>query len=163
MVHGGQSQPAQRAAARESSDRSAIELTIATCFVIAQFGVSFLMYCSARAMHETFGFSATASGSSIGFSLLLSFAPIYLAYAILVATWRWIRGNAVDGSWFVMILLLFFCILGCVGGEVWMLLDEWRFRSEVTSPSVPMWRARAWPNGSSSLLYSPTRGFWAGT
>jgi len=131
--------------------------------MLAQFCAGFWLYCNVRALHENFGFSPMAFASSLGFTALLSLVPIYVMYVLPVAIWRWLRRSVVDGSWFVLLLLIFVCLLAGVCAEVWMLLDEMQFTNEVTNPANPMWRARAWPNETSSLLYSPTRGFWAGT
>ncbi len=57
-------------------------------------------------------------------------------------------------------------IVGSAGGETWMLLDEREFSRAIdqrlAAGTNAMWgRARRWPNGNCSLVYSPGEGIHA--
>ena len=167
------------------------------------------MYCTARGMHETFGFDLGVSVVSCLFSLAM-LIPLVWAVALpeipealsqhVIPRRRWRRGHcpscdydmqgrfsneggealicpecgrpAVEpAAWqvgrrtvalFVSINLLAW-IVGCVVGETWMLLDERDFSHAVeqrlAAGNTAMWsRARLWPNGSCSLVYSASEG-----
>jgi hypothetical protein len=66
---------------------------------------------------------------------------------------------------FVAINLLAW-LIGCFGGEAWMLNDEHAFRGEIVQRAAAgnsaAWsRARRWPNDACSLVYEPPGGFGA--
>ena len=52
-------------------------------------------------------------------------------------------------------------VLGSFAGEAWVAADDLAFRRVVQEdPTIARWRARRWPNGNSTVHYSPGRGFW---
>lgn len=117
---------------------------------IAGVAVAFWLYGIGRTMAETVGVSwhGTLCGALLGFV-----APF--GAVILIALARRSRQRRLTRA-----LTLAF-VLGSVSSELWILHDERRFASEVTTAGEIRSRPRAWPNGSASLVYLPGKGIHA--
>lgn len=65
--------------------------------------------------------------------------------------------------WRYVALPILCWVIGVVSAEVWVSVDEQVFRNAVQASggNQQMSRQRWWPNGDSSIIYTPGKGYWA--
>ncbi len=127
-----------------------------TCVYIATCCMSFILYGIGRTMSETIGFSARASASGILLVLILLLTPFTLVIFVLYCR------NKITNPRVIILRLFMAALLGSILSEQHILADELRFTKEAVASGQSRYsRDRRWPNGTTSLLYSGERGFWA--
>jgi len=116
----------------------------------------FWLYGEVRTMQETVGFNGATTIKAVLFNfitlIVIANLLLFLSKILSVKLMRW---------WLILMLFSGSMILGSSMAEVWILLDETRFKNEIlASPdmSIPQSRSRAWPNHGCTLVYIPTKG-----
>ena len=124
--------------------------------IFCGFSLGFWLYGVGRTMRETVNFNTIASLSGLVLGVAL---PMVAALPLVIAKKLWFREKVWPvPSWFVAFA---FCLLGgSLVSEVWILLDEARFSTEVskTNSEAAYSRSRAWPNQTCSLVFVPNKG-----
>jgi hypothetical protein len=123
------------------------------------FSVGFWLYSVGRTMRETVSFDSAA----LCFGLLLGvILPSVAVLPLLLARTVWPKLKLWTPPW-AFVALGLALLVGSVLAEWWILRDERRFSDEVSKASLnsPYSRPRAWPNGTSTLVFIPGKGIHA--
>ncbi len=117
--------------------------------------VGFWFYASARNLSETVNFDVTTFLTSLVVSVVVPLMfvalPVHASQAVRRGAKSWAPRR-------VLVAFAASLMLGSLAAEGWMLRDEAKFASEVSSLDSKYSRARAWPNQTGSLVFVPGRG-----